>query len=180
MRKVAGGQGRSRLTPEHLLRYPCPRDMRLPIQALLLAPCLTLLSANIGADDNPLPADDEWQFLSFAKRHSQMTFLIHPVISERYQKFQDTEHPEITCRSCHGPEPERASYKMSNSTLDDLDPENVRALYLADAVLTPYQKFKRDNITPAMARLMGVAKYDPDSGLGFSCFGCHRRGTTVD
>jgi len=26
-----------------------------------------------------------------------------------------------------------------------------------------------------MARLLGVAPYDADTGLGFSCFGCHPR-----
>lgn len=119
------------------------------------------------------PANDEWRFLSFEQRHSRMTFVIHPSMMERFQAFYKTDAPELTCRSCHGENPERALYKLSNSTLVDLDPAKVEKLYESDAVLTAEQRFKRDNITPTMARLLGVPSYDSETGLGFSCFGCH-------
>ena len=123
----------------------------------------------------PLPANDEWQFMSFEKRHSAMTFLIHPSMMERFQQYYKTDAPELTCESCHGAGAEAVGYEMANTKLVNLDPNRVRRLYLDDAELTNEQLFKRDNITPAMARLMGVAPYDPKTGLGFSCFGCHPR-----
>ena len=122
------------------------------------------------------PAEDEWRFMSFEQRHARMTFVVHPSMMERFQKFYETVTPELTCVSCHGDNPERALYKLSNSKLDDLDPVRVAELYEAGADLTPEQRFKRDNITPNMARLLGVPAYDPKTGLGFSCFGCHPRG----
>lgn len=118
-----------------------------------------------------MPANDEWHFMSFEQRHSAMTFLIHPSMMEHYK----TDAPELACESCHGAGAESVGYEMSNTTLVSLDPKRVRRLYLHEADLTDEQLFKRDNITPAMARLMGVSPYDPQSGLGFSCFGCHPR-----
>ena len=123
----------------------------------------------------PMPANDEWHFMSFEQRHSAMTFLIHPSMMERFQQHDETVAPELTCESCHGAGAESAGYEMANTELLSLDPNRVRHLYLDDADLTDEQLFKRDNITPAMARLMGVSPYDPQTGLGFSCFGCHPR-----
>ncbi len=46
---------------------------------------------------------------------------------------------------------------------------------LPGAEISAEQRFKRDVITPLMARLLGVAAYDPQTGRGFSYFGCHPR-----
>lgn len=119
------------------------------------------------------PASNDWRFMSFEQRHARMTFVIHPSMMERFQEFYKTAAPELTCRSCHGENPERALYKLSNSELIDLEPGKIAELYEPGAELTPEQHFKRDNITPNMARLLGVPSYDPKTGLGFSCFGCH-------
>lgn len=138
--------------------------------------CLVLSIATPDANSElPLPADDEWRFLTFEQRHSAMTFLVHPAMMERFQTFYKTAVPELTCESCHGPNAEAAGYDIANTEIPALDPKRVRDLYLPDAKLNPEQIFKRDNITPTMARLMGVPKYDPQTGLGFSCFGCHPR-----
>ncbi len=143
--------------------------------------CLTfcIIAPAVSGDDQSgevaLPADNEWQYLSFERRHSQMTFLVHPTMMEKFQAFYKTPTPELTCASCHGENAESEGYNRANSDIKPLKPSRVRALYEAGATLTPLQRFKRDDITPTMARLMGVPQYDPTTGLGFSCFGCHRR-----
>ena len=103
-----------------------------------------------------MPARNTWGFLSFEERHSEMTFLIHPTLMECYQAFYQTDAPMLRCTTCHSEDAERK-------------------LYFPDAVLSEEQRFKRDVITPLMARLMGVPAYDTVTGVGFSCFGCHPR-----
>jgi hypothetical protein len=122
-----------------------------------------------------LPAPNEWQYLTFEQRHEQMTFLVHPSVAEHYQDFYKTSAPLLNCRSCHGEQAERQRYQMAYTPIDDLDPARVRELYVAGAKLSPEQIFKRDVITPLMARLLGVPAYDAVTGNGFSCFGCHPR-----
>ncbi|MFT4583314.1 MAG: hypothetical protein ACI915_002811 [Gammaproteobacteria bacterium] len=126
-------------------------------------------------DSVAVPANNEWRYLSFEQRHEKMTFLIHPTMMEQFQAFYKTASPELRCTSCHGDNPELAAYDLENSRLVELDPARIQHLYLAGAVLTPEQTFKRDIVTPTMARLMGVPLYDPSTGLGFSCLGCHRQ-----
>jgi hypothetical protein len=143
--------------------------------AILTFSVAVLAESTISKDSVAVPANDEWRYLSFEQRHEQMTFLIHPTLMEQFQAFYKTSSPELRCTSCHGENPEDAAYKLANSTLVTLDPVRVQALYRAGAVLTPEQTFKRDVVTPTMARLMGIPPYDPSTGLGFSCFGCHRQ-----
>ncbi|MDA0822568.1 MAG: hypothetical protein O3C28_09120 [Proteobacteria bacterium] len=134
-----------------------------------------LAESSISKDPVAVPANDQRRYLSFERRHEQMTFLIHPTMMEQFQAFYKTPSPELRCTSCHGENAEDAAYNLANSTLAALDPARVQALYRTGAVLTPEQTFKRDVATPTMARLMGVPPYDPSTGLGFSCFGCHRQ-----
>jgi hypothetical protein len=122
-----------------------------------------------------LPAVDEWRHLSFEQRHEQMTFVVHPIVAEHYQEFYATEAPMLTCRSCHGKDAERHRYQIAYTPIDDLKPSRVRELYLPGAEVSDEQRFKRDVITPLMARLLGVPAYDPQTGRGFSCLGCHPR-----
>ncbi len=159
----------------------CKRSNFVSVRRAIIVFCIVSMLSNSGVcdelktDDVALPADNEWRFLSFEQKHSEMTFLIHPTMMEHFQAFYKTPTPELTCASCHGKKAERAGYDLSNSNLDALKPSKVQSLYRQDAVLTPEQLFKRDDITRTMARLMGVPQYDPATGLGFSCFGCHRR-----
>ena len=125
-------------------------------------------------NERALPADNEWWYWSFERRHS-MTFLIHLTMMEHFQAFYKTPTPELTCTSCHGEGAQAVGYNLSNSKLKALKPSRVRALYSENATLTPHQLFKRDDITPTMARLLGVPQYNPATGLEFSCLGCHRR-----
>lgn len=143
--------------------------------------CIAVFTAGKAAapvmtgEDIPLPAEDEWRFLPFEERHSEMTFLVHPTLMERWQAFYRTDAPMLRCVSCHGENAERDRYQIAKTPIDDLKPSRVRALYVPGAKLSAEQKFKRDEITPLMARLLGVPQYDPATGLGFSCFGCHPR-----
>ena len=156
------------------------------MQFRAVALCSALLVSPVAATDVAVkpdsakpaiavPAENEWRFLTFEQRHAEMTFLIHPIMMERYQAFYKTDASDLECTTCHGEHAERDRYQIAHTPLVDLKPVEVRNLYLPDAALSEQQRFKRDEITPLMARLMGVAAYDPATGLGFSCFGCHRR-----
>ena len=152
-----------------------PRHSVIGLLFLSLGASNTAFCDDSNAIEVALPVENEWRYLSLERRHSQMTFLLHPTMMEHLQAFYKTPIPELTCASCHGENAEAAGYNLSNSKLKALKPSRVRALYEAGATLSPEQLFKRDDITPTMARLMGVPQYNPATGLGFSCFGCHRR-----
>ena len=122
-----------------------------------------------------LPAVDEWRAMNFVQRHEHMTFAVHPTLMETWQTHYHTAAPKLQCVSCHGEHAEQHRYQMVYTPLKDLKPARVQALYRSDAQVSEEQRFKRDVVTPLMADLLGVPRYDPATGLGFSCFGCHPR-----
>ena len=143
----------------------------------LLAPA-ALMAADVApvvTAKPALPAVDEWRYMTFEQRHEEMTFVIHPTLAERWQAFYHTDAPKLQCVTCHGADAEQHRYQMAFTPLDDLQPSRVRDLYRSDAELNDEQRFKRDVITPLMADMLGEPHYDPATGLGFSCFGCHPR-----
>ena len=137
----------------------------------------------VGAEPEPpivtaapvAPLANDWQAMTFVQRHEQMTFVVHPTMMARWQEHYQTAAPELRCITCHGEQAERHRYQMAFTTLKDLQPSRVQALYRVGATVTAEQRFKRDVVTPLMADLLGVPRYDPATGQGFSCFGCHPR-----
>ena len=153
------------------------RFVQMVIGAVMLVPTIVVpdtVTPVVTASPAP-PAADDWRALNFTQRHEEMTFSVHPTMMQVWQQHYQTAAPKLQCVTCHGEQAELHRYQMAYTTLDDLKPMRVQALYRTDAKLTEEQRFKRDVVTPLMADLLGVARYDPATGQGFSCFGCHPR-----
>jgi hypothetical protein len=102
-----------------------------------------------------------------------MTWVVHPNMARLFQRFAKTESPELTCRTCHGADAEQVQYKMPHG-LPALDPTRLPDPAGAGREAR-IAKFMIEEVTPQMAELLGVALYDPRTGRGFGCFGCHPR-----
>ena len=152
----------------------------LLLVALVLVPAnmpaaATLAPVTVAAP--AVPAADNWRAMTFEQRHEHMTFVVHPILMERWQTHYQTAAPQLRCVSCHGEQAERHRYQMAFTPLDGLQPSRVQALYRSAVEPSDEQRFKRDVVTPLMADLLGVPRYDAATGQGFSCFGCHPRET---
>jgi len=100
-----------------------------------------------------------------------MTWVVLPNMAQRFQAFAGTANATLTCRSCHGPDPESVAYRMPRG-LPALDPA-----HLPEASDTDQRgrtaKFMIETVTPTMADLLGEPSYDPKTERGFGCFKCH-------
>lgn len=115
---------------------------------------------------------DEWAISSWEDRHDTMTFAVLPTMARLFQRFDSAPYPDMTCRTCHGPDAEVVHYAMPHG-LPALDPERLPTADDADAKIARVAKFMRDDVTPAMVDLLGTPPYDPKTKTGFSCFNCH-------
>lgn len=116
------------------------------------------------------PADG-WAALTWEERHDAMTWLVHPNMARLFQRFEQTDAPELTCRTCHGADAEQVQYRMPHG-LPALDPAHMPDPDGPGRVAR-VTRFMADEVTPRMADLLGVPVYDPRTGHGFGCFGCH-------
>jgi hypothetical protein len=124
---------------------------------LALAAC-----ASPQASSSAPPRPDAWAPLTWEERHSEMTFKVHPNMGRLFQRHDGKPAPDLTCRTCHGPDAAEVAYAMPHG-LPPLDPAHMPDERSAKV------RFMRDEVTPTMADLLGVDR------RSFSCFGCHPR-----
>jgi hypothetical protein len=138
----------------------------LPVRCglLLIAPFVVLAAgcASPPSRDAVSAPHDEWHPLTWEERHDAMTFRVLPNMARLFQRFQQKAVPDMTCRTCHGPDAEQAAYAMPHG-LPVLDPDHMPDPH--DRVV----RFMTDEVSPTMADLVGI-----DRGH-FSCFDCHPR-----
>ena len=92
--------------------------------------------------------------------------------SQVFQTFDTAKYEgeKFECTPCHDDDPAR-KYKMPNPKLSAIPPlgsEDWKAMENARIV-----KFMAHRVSPVMAQLLGKPSFDPATGQGFSCTGCH-------
>ncbi|HKY36429.1 MAG TPA: hypothetical protein VJN18_10845 [Polyangiaceae bacterium] len=90
-----------------------------------------------------------------------------PAMSKTFQEFDAKKYAEFGCKNCHGPQfkphpvdflPE-LTMKDGKLTAADTKPDMV--------------KFMSEKVSPQMAEIFGKKPFDPATGEGFGCKGCH-------
>jgi len=121
----------------------------------------------------PAPSQVAWTTMSWEDRHDLMTFAVLPNMARAFQRFKGSADPDMTCRTCHGADAELVRYAMPHG-LPALDLEHLPDPNGPDPRQARMAKFMTDEVTPAMADLLGVPlAADRDRKHGFSCFDCH-------
>jgi hypothetical protein len=114
---------------------------------------------------------DDFTSMSWEDRHDLMTWVVLPNMAERFQAFGGAADATLTCRTCHGPDPESVAYRMPRG-LPALDPAHLPEPSDADQ-RGRTAKFMIEIVTPTMAELLGEPLYDAKTRSGFGCFKCH-------
>ena len=95
-----------------------------------------------------------------------MTWLVLPSLARKFQAFERTAYPELSCISCHGADAERVLYKMPNG-LPALDPTHLPSPQSQNAREARFATFMIEDVTPSTAHLLGKPNV--------TCFTCHPR-----
>jgi hypothetical protein len=75
----------------------------------------------------------------------------------------------MDCATCHGSATKKGQFKMPNAELPKLDhKDNFKAHKGKQKVLDFMFK-----MTPELAGILSLPPFDPNSGMGFGCGGCH-------
>jgi cytochrome c553 len=87
-----------------------------------------------------------------------------PRMKKAFQGHDAAKYANFDCKTCHGPE-----YKVPKDYLPRLT--------FAGGKVSPDKpevvKFMHEVVVPEMAAAMGQPPYDPATGKGFGCGGCH-------
>ena len=119
------------------------------------------------------PDDKSWDAMTYDEKEWYMVGKVHPVMRQVFQTFnaKKYEGEKFECVPCHGENPEQRKYKMPSDHLSPVpafgskdwhEMENSRVF-----------KFMNQRVTPSTGKLLGKEAWNPETGEGYSCWGCH-------
>jgi len=125
-------------------------------------------SSEGASSSEPGAPDIPWAEKTFEQRQDYMGLVVLPKMTAVFKEHEADE--EVKCQTCHGEDMEQVKFEMPNA-LYALPAENTfQAAMEYDAEMA---KFMSERVVPEMAKLLGMEPFNPETGQGFGCFGCH-------
>ena len=136
------------------------------------------------ADDGGTPSDDAagdagadasaktWDEMSWDDRKQHMMHEVTPKMADLFRGLAPEHYAEFNCVTCHGPGAKQGEFDMPSPSLPKLPPGGDFAKLMETK--PDVMKFMGERVVPEMAALLDTAPYDPSTGEGFGCYGCHQ------
>lgn len=112
-----------------------------------------------------------WAEKTFKQRQEYMGITFFPAAKKSFKAYDEAAFAQFKCQTCHGDDMKERNYKMPSDAIYALNPENpVQDGMDFDAKVT---QFMIDIVVPESAKLLDMEPFNPETGQGFGCFGCH-------
>lgn len=136
-------------------------------------------AAETPAADEPAPAADvepgapgvKWADKTFKQRQEHMGIVFFPAMKKSFKAHNEGEFAKFKCQTCHGDDMKERNFAMPTDSiypLNEKDPITGAMDY--DEEVT---KFMMEQVVPEAAAMLDMEPFNPETGEGFGCFGCH-------
>jgi hypothetical protein len=146
------------------------------MKRISLAVCLFVAACDGGEDGASATSQETAAFkdMSFEERSAFMADVVLPDMKETFVAF-DPKFESMTCQTCHGDGAIDGSFAMPSPKLPVLPgTEEAFMEYAKDPEHGRWAQFMYEKVTPQLADLLEVTRFDPTTGTGeFSCNNCH-------
>lgn len=113
-----------------------------------------------------------WDSMGREDRKEFMEHVVMPKMRAAFATWEPEEFAKMKCGACHGAGAKDRSFRMPNPDLPKL-PKDAAGFAALEKDEPKAMKFMKEKVVPEMAALLGRKPYDPKTGQGFGCFGCH-------
>jgi hypothetical protein len=113
-----------------------------------------------------------WARMNARARDEYMEHAVLPAMAELFRAYDPQEYAQVRCSTCHGQNARQVRFRMPNA-LPGLHAWGTPQAQQQAAQNPRLMRFMAERVTPAMAQLLGVPRYDPQTHQGFGCFNCH-------
>jgi hypothetical protein len=128
--------------------------------------------------ENPAQAETEpgapgvkWADKSFKQRQEYMGITFLKAQKTMFKAHDEAEFSGFKCQTCHGDDMKQTNFAMPSDSLFPLNAKDpVGAAMEYDEEIT---KFMIEQVVPESAKLLDMEPFNPETGEGFGCFGCH-------
>lgn len=112
-----------------------------------------------------------WAEKSFEQKKEFMGVVFYKEMKTKFQAHDSELYAKFTCATCHGEDAKEVNWAMpSDSILPLSKTDPVGQAMEFDEEVT---QFMVDVVVPESAKLLDMEPYNPETGQGFGCFGCH-------
>ncbi len=130
--------------------------------------------ADGGAEEAKAPPgapDVKWADKTFQQRKEWMGIEVLPKSKASFKEYDEAQFKGFGCDTCHGEDGKDNGYEMPTDSIYPLPKDDpIKAAMEYDEKVT---KFMMDKVVPETAAMLDMEPYNPETGEGFGCFGCH-------
>ncbi len=127
--------------------------------------------AEDGADTDPGAPGVKWADKSFKQRQEYMGITFLKAQKKSFKAHDEAQFSGFKCQTCHGDDMKETNFAMPTDSLFPLNAKDpVGAAMEYDEAIT---KFMVEQVVPESAKLLDMEPFNPETGQGFGCFGCH-------
>ena len=128
-------------------------------------------AAGSGAGSGSAVAASDFDFEKLSKEEKVkfMKQKVMPTMKPLFQKFDAKEFANVTCKTCHGKDPQGTKYKMPSKDLPALDFDAIKAGKEDPKMV----EFMSKVVKPEMAKLLNQPEMTESNPKGFGCLECH-------
>ncbi|MEM6294547.1 MAG: hypothetical protein AAGA54_24955 [Myxococcota bacterium] len=112
-----------------------------------------------------------WADKTFKQRQEHMGIVFFPKMKKMFKAHDETTYKGFKCQTCHGDDMKERNFAMPTDSIFPLDPNDpITASMDYDEEVT---KFMMEQVVPEAAAMLDMEPFNPETGQGFGCFGCH-------
>lgn len=127
--------------------------------------------ADTADDTEPGAPNVKWADKSFDQRKEWMGIEVLPKMKALFKEHDEAQFKGFNCKTCHGDDLKERNYEMPTDSIYPLPKDDpITAAMEYDEAVT---KFMMERVVPETAALLDMEPYNPETGQGFGCFGCH-------
>jgi len=130
-----------------------------------LAACSSPPSA--GGKTTPVLPDVAFDSLDHDQRIQFMKEQVVPTMTPLFQKHDADKYRTFGCKTCHGEAADKGEFHMPNDKLPKLNFQDMSKFKPADI------EWMKNDVKPAMAKLLRESEFSPENPQGFGCLHCH-------
>jgi hypothetical protein len=119
--------------------------------------------------DAPAGGGEVWSdSMSDKEKGIFMKKKVVPPMAKTFQEYDSAKYADFGCKTCHGP-------AFKPHPVDFLPELHMKDGKLVEAEKEPKMaEFMSQKVSPQMAEIFGKKPFDPATGEGFGCNGCHK------
>lgn len=114
-----------------------------------------------------------WESMDHAAQVDYMIAYVLPIAAEDFRGYSASRYEQMDCATCHGDDADERGYEMPSTSLPPLAAPGSPGWTRMSERNPAAVEFMSTVVTPTVRTQLGFAEYDPATGQGFGCFGCH-------